>query len=137
MENHMIKWYDKYSENISLIDVQHKNLIEIINKAGMVEKSSNSPKDVLKILDEMTEYALKHFETEERYMKEYNFPGYQSHSNEHIDFINTVLDYKNRAIYGDFQIASETHEYLVQWYVNHIQVTDKECINFFKNNGHI
>ncbi len=131
----MIKWYDKYSENISLIDVQHKNLIEIINKAGMVEKSSNSPKDVLKILDEMTEFALKHFETEEHYMDKFHFSGYRSHKNLHIDFIKTIIDYKNRAVNGDFQIASKTLEYLVKWYVNHIQVTDKEYIDFFKKKG--
>ncbi len=49
----MIEWYDKYSVNISLIDEQHKKLFEIINKAGMVEISSNSPKKVLGILNEM------------------------------------------------------------------------------------
>ena len=131
----MIKWNDKYSVDIPLIDEQHKNLIEIINKASMVEKSSNSPKDVLKILDEMTEFALKHFETEEHYMEKFHFSGYHSHKNLHIDFINTIIDYKNRAVYGDFQIASKTLEYLVKWYVNHIQVTDKEYIDFFKKSG--
>ncbi len=135
MDNHMIEWNDKYSANISLIDEQHKKLFEIINKAIIVKKHRNVTKNVLGILDEMTEYALKHFETEERYMKDFNFPEYQAHRNEHIDFTNNSIDYKNRVIGGDFQILNEILEYLKQWLVNHIQVTDKKYIDCFKKNG--
>ncbi len=131
----MIEWDDKYCVGISILDEQHKKLIEIINKASMVEKSSNSPKDVLAILYQMTDYALEHFKTEEHYMEKFHFTGYQPHRNEHIDFINTVHDYKNRAVYGDGQIASETLKYLVEWYANHIQEIDIEYIDFFKKNG--
>ena len=83
----------------------------------------------------MAEYALKHFKTEEHYMKEFNFTGYKSHRNEHVYFTNTVNEHKNRAVDGGYQITSETLEYLVHWYFNHIQVIDKEYIDFFKKNG--
>lgn len=135
MDNHMIEWNDKYSVNISLIDEQHKKLFEIINKAIIVNKHGKVAKEVLGILDEMTEYALKHFEIEERYMKEFNFPEYQTHRKEHIDFTNNSIDYKNRVVGGDSQIINEILEYLNQWLVNHIQVTDKKYINCFKKNG--
>ena len=131
----MIEWDDKYSVDISLIDEQHKKLIEIINKASMVEISSNSQKDVLAILDQMTEYILKHFETEEHYMKEFDFPGFQPHRNEHIDFTNTTIDYKIRAVGGDYKIINEIIEYLMEWVVNHIQVIDRQYIGCFKKNG--
>lgn len=131
----MIKWNEKYSVNISLIDEQHKKLFELINKANIVEELNNNTKDVLEILDEMTEYALKHFETEEHYMKEFNFPDYQAHRNEHIKFTNTTIVYKNRVVGGDYQIINEILEYLKQWLVNHIQVTDKKYIDCFKSNG--
>jgi hemerythrin len=131
----MIKWNDKYSVNISLFDEQHKKLFELINKANIVEALNNNTKDVLAILDQMTEYALKHFETEEHYMKEFNFSGYQAHRNEHIDFTNTTIGYQNRVIGGDYQIINEILEYLMSWLVNHIQVTDKKYIDCFKKNG--
>ena len=131
----MIKWNDKYSVDISLIDEQHKKLFELINKASIVEKSSNNPKEVLEILDEMTEYALKHFRIEEHYMKEFNFSGYEAHRDEHIDFTSTAIDYKNRAICGDYKIINEILEYLTQWLVNHIRIADKEYQSCFKKNG--
>ena len=130
----MIEWNDKYSVNILLIDEQHKKLFEIINKAIIANKHSKVTKDILGILDEMTEYALEHFETEEHYMKEFKFPEYQTHRNEHIDFTSNSIDYKNRVIGGDFQIINEIFEYLKQWLVNHIQVTDKKYTDCFKKN---
>ena len=134
-DNHMIEWNDKYSVNISLIDEQHKKLFEILNKAIIAKKHSKVTKDILGILDEMTEYALEHFETEEHYMKEFSFPEYQAHRKEHIDFTNNTIDYKNRVVGGGFHIINEILEYLKQWLVNHIQVTDKKYIDCFMKNG--
>lgn len=131
----MIKWDNKYSVDISLIDEQHKKLCELINKADLVGNFSNNPRDVLAVLDQMTEYALKHFETEERYMKEFDFLGYEPHRNEHIDFTDTAIEYKNKVVGGDSQITNEILEYLKQWLFNHIQVTDKKYIDCFKQNG--
>ena len=135
MDNQMIEWNDKYSVNISLIDEQHKRLFVLINKAISAEQHCNNAKEVLGILDEMTEYAFKHLETEEHYMKEFNFSEYQAHRNEHIDFVNNTIDYKNRVVGGDFQIMNVILEYLKQWLVNHIQVTDRKYIDCFKKNG--
>jgi hemerythrin len=131
----MIKWSDKYSVGISIIDEEHKKLFELINKANLVAKFGNNSNDVLAILDQMTEYVLNHFETEEHYMKEFHFPGFQHHRSEHIDFTNTTMDYKNRAVGGDYQITNEILEYLMQWLSNHIQVTDTKYIGCFKENG--
>ena len=131
----MIEWDDKYSVNISLIDEQHKKLFELINKAGIEKKFGNNPKEILAILDQMTEYAYEHFETEENYMKEFNYPGYESHREEHINLANTTADYTNRVIGGEYQIIDEILEYLMQWVDNHIQVTDKKYIDCFKKNG--
>ena len=135
MDNNMIEWNDKYSVNISLIDEQHKKLFEIINKAIVAKKHCKATKDVLEILDEMTEYALKHFEIEERYMKEFSFPEYQNHRKEHIDFTNNTIDYKNRVVGGDLQIINEILEYLNQWLVNHIQASDRKYIDCFQKHG--
>ncbi len=135
MYNNMIEWDNKYSVSISLIDEQHKKLFTLLNKAIIAQKHSKCTNDVLMILDEMTEYALEHFVTEERYMKEFNFSEYQTHRNEHADFTKNTIDYKNRAVGGDSQVINVILEYLKQWLVNHIQSTDKRYIDCFKKNS--
>ncbi len=131
----MIELFDRFKVNVSLIDEQHKKLFELIDKTSTVENFSKNPKNALKILDHMTEYALEHFKTEEHYMEKFHFTGYQSHKNEHIDFVNAITDYKSKAVGDDGEIISEILDYLMEWLINHIQVTDKKYIDCFKKNG--
>ncbi|MBT6050668.1 MAG: hemerythrin family protein [Candidatus Scalindua sp.] len=131
----MIKWDDKYSVGISIIDKQHKRLVSIINDAIVVRQHSGDPKMVLEILDEMTKYAQDHFKTEESYMKEFHYPEYQLHQEEHINFSYKTISYRNKVISGDSQIANEILEYLTKWLFNHILVTDKKFVDCFKKNG--
>ena len=129
----MTIWDDEYRLKISLIDEQHKKLFELINKAMMVENFSLI--NALELLDQMKEYTREHFEIEEYFMKMCNYPELESHRNEHIDFANTIIDYKNRVVCGDYQIINEILEYIVEWVDNHIQVTDKKYIDCFKKYG--
>jgi len=131
----MIKWDDKYSVGISIIDDEHKEFIAMINKAVAIKENNSNPEEVREILYEMIKYALKHFATEETYMKKFNFPEFQLHRNEHLDFADKTFANLNKVIMGDFQIANEILEYLKQWLVNHIQETDRKYIECFSKNG--
>lgn len=131
----MIEWKDKYSVGISIIDEEHKKLIGIMNAAIMANQHSNNIDEITKLLKELTMYALKHFSTEESYMAEFNYPEFQNHKQEHHDFSNKAISYCNRVIEGDYQIANDIFEYLKQWLVNHIQITDKKYVDCFRNNG--
>jgi len=131
----MLEWEDKFSVGISIIDHQHKTLIGILNKAICAKGSNGSPEELWEILSEMTNYALTHFKTEETYMKEYDYPEYQDHKEEHRHFYTEIIAYHDKVIEGDSQIANEIIEYLKWWLVNHIQVTDRKYIECFKGNG--
>ena len=74
-----IKWDDKYSVGISMIDEEHKKLIGILNKVIYAKEHNGNPEELWEVLSEMTNYALTHFKTEEAYMKELNYPEYQDH----------------------------------------------------------
>ena len=130
----MIKWKDKYSVGISIIDEEHKKLTGILNKAIIANEHNDNAEETKDILNDMIEYARKHFSTEEAYMIKSNFPEYQSHKKEHLAFTNnTVLSYHS-LINGDYQIANEILEYLKNWLVDHIQVSDRKYVNCLKEN---
>ncbi len=131
----MIEWNDKYSVGISIIDEEHKEFIDIINKAIVTKENNDNPEEVREILYEMIKYALKHFATEETYMKKFNFPEYQLHRNEHLDFTDKTFANLNKVITSDYQVANEILEYLKWWLVNHIQGTDRKYIDCFNENG--
>ncbi len=131
----MIRWNDKYSMGIPIIDEQHKKLFSIVNKAIYAKEHSDDIDVLMDVLEEMTNYALEHFETEEAYMREFNYPEYKYHNEKHYDFITKATGYFNRVVSGDYHISNELLVYLMQWLTNHIQVTDRKYIACFKENG--
>ena len=131
----MIKWEDKYSVGISMIDEEHKKLIGILNKAIFAKEHNDNPGELMEVIIEMINFALAHFKTEEAYMKEFDYSGYQDHKEEHRGFHTEAIAYYDKLINGDYQIANEIIEYLKWWLVNHIQVTDKKYVVCFNENG--
>jgi hemerythrin len=131
----MIEWDDKYSVGISRIDDEHKQFIDIINEAIATKEHNDDPEELREVLYNITMYAIKHFSTEENYMIEFKYPEYQYHKEEHHDFSKKAIEYCERVAHGDSQFAGEILEYLKQWLVNHIQVTDRKYVDCFKKNG--
>ncbi len=131
----MIRWNKEYNINISIIDVDHKRFVDIVNKAIIAKQGGKSPEEIQEILNEMIQHAKTHFKTEETYMKEFNYPEYQCHIEEHRDFSLRTNAYLDRVINGDCNIANEILEYLKQWLINHIQGTDKKYLQCFIKNG--
>jgi len=131
----MVEWNGKYSVGITIIDEEHKKFIDIINKAIVAKKHDGNPEEVKVVLNEITNYALAHFTTEEAYMLKFNYPEYQYHEKEHHDFsIKTITDL-DKVLKGDYQIANEILECLKRWLIKHIQCTDRKYVDYFKVNG--
>jgi hemerythrin len=131
----MIEWDDKYCVGISIIDEEHKEFIDIINKAIVTKENNDNPEGVKEVLREITNYVLTYFKTEEAYMIEFNYPEYQDHKEEHHDFTIKIIAYLDKVIKGDYQIANDILEDLKSWLVNHIQGTDKKFVDCCKENG--
>ncbi len=121
----MVEWGDKFSVGISMIDEGHKKLIDILNKIIYAKEHSDNKEELEEVLEEMTKFALEHFETEEAYMKEFNYPDYKYHSKEHYHFFTRTMAYFERVVNGDYHISNELIEYLKQWIVHHIQGSDR------------
>ncbi len=100
----MIEWEDKFSVGISKIDEEHKKLIGILNKAVVANEHNGNTEELWEVLKEMTNYALTHFETEETYMKEFNYPEYQDHKEEHRGFSTEIIAYLDKVIKGDTKL---------------------------------
>ncbi len=127
-----IKWNNKYCVGISIIDEQHKKLFGFINKTIYAMEHSDSTEELKEELEEMFNFAQEHFETEENYMIEFDYPEYEDHYEEHYDFITKTIAYFSMVVKGDYHILNELIKYLKQWLVNHIQVCDRQYIEIFK-----
>ena len=132
-----IKWSDDLATGIVWVDNQHKQLISrIINfiKAMQEQKASGEITSTLTFMGEYIEY---HFQTEEKYMVENSYPGYEEHRDQHEILTNNVLVLKNaQSRYGISEKLEElVKEQLVNWYLDHIENWDKDFARFLKSKG--
>ena len=87
-----IEWTKEMATNVSLIDIQHKNIIAKINNFILAVNQGRGKKEIDSAMSILEEHADAHFETEEKYMIKYKYPHYKSHLAEHQKF-DSVIEY--------------------------------------------
>ncbi len=130
------QWEDYMEMGHAEIDKQHRTLIDEINKLcielGDKEPNAEKIKSHIKF---MLSYAKEHFATEEKLMKEIEYPGYLNHYNTHRWFEkqvkNLVDDYVK---FGPtHNMVVRIHHLLVDWLVSHICGTDGDLRTYYKS----
>ena len=130
-----VEWNADYSVGVSIVDNQHKELINFLNAA--VNHSSGNTIEERKYFDKMIHMVIQffenHFETEEALLSETKYGKFDEHKEEHkkcLEVIKkTVKEIEdNRRIINLFELTAELKEFLL----NHIIIYDKKAQDYFK-----
>ena len=128
-----IKWSDNLSVGISVLDEQHKQLIGMINLLVEFSNDSLVLENITKTLRKITQYAVTHFEDEERIMIDQSYPDYIRHSAQHTSFIMKTASVHSINIMSDDDTSIMIVEYLREWLTDHILEEDMNYKQFYKN----
>lgn len=128
----LFAWRARYEIDIPEIDMQHRQLVGMINELFDAMKEDHGQQALHRILDRLLEYVPVHFETEERYMKNHNYPGLEDHLLEHMKLRSEVLELQDRRRNGERIATPELFEFLCDWLKEHISVRDKAFGEFLK-----
>ncbi|MGE5302356.1 MAG: bacteriohemerythrin [Alphaproteobacteria bacterium] len=131
----IIEWDESLSVGIKKIDMQHQELVKIINCLVENETASGDSEPIAQVLDRMTQYAVYHFETEEALMLQYNYPDYESHRDDHTQFKMKTAKFCLDALQGKETLPDELLSYLRDWLTNHILKTDMKYKPYFLERG--
>ena len=127
MDEDAVFWDDAYSVGFEKIDNQHKELVRMTNALfeGCKQGSTSADVAFMRTIRGAVEYAQTHFYTEEKYMKQVDYPDLADHKKEHDSFVNTVL-----GAVKDFEAGNSEPlalaRFLKKWLLNHIAVSDKK-----------
>src|SRR5690625_241944 len=90
-------WKERYRIGVELIDEQHKELFHRLSKfIGIVQNDEEWEQkldEIKKTFKFMQEYVVYHFDDEERYQEEINYPDIEVHKRVHAEFKEEINEY--------------------------------------------
>lgn len=130
-----ISWNEKYSVDIKTIDDQHLVLLQIINDLHEAMKAGKSKEILGSTLDGLVKYTNTHFSNEEKLMMSAAYPQLPSHKIEHSRFVSKLNEFQKNFDNGSTLLSIDLLNFLRDWLLNHITVTDKQYSPLMKQKG--
>jgi len=131
-------WDDSFSVDIESLDKQHKNIVRGINTLSESIKNGVKTKIFLfKLFKALKAYADLHFGFEEKLLEENKYSELYEHLLEYKEFVrklNTLqhaFDSKEDAV----MIELEMMDFLKDWLIGHIMMTDRKYTKFLQQKG--
>lgn len=125
-----IQWSKDLDIGISVIDNQHKRIVDYINELDEVNKTGNMA-DINRVLDQLVDYTVTHFAFEEDLQENAGYPFIKAHRRVHEVFTKRVVDFQARARAGE-NVAPELLSMLKVWLINHIKGDDVDYVEVVK-----
>ncbi|OVE78367.1 hypothetical protein BVX99_00125 [bacterium F16] len=121
------EWSAKFELGNSVIDGQHKMLINMVNELFNGPDLDRSRQLVLKLF----KYTREHFKDEESHMQESDYPKLESHRNLHDDLITHLTELTRNGFHQRHEIM-DLCILLNSWIVEHITIHDKAYADYHK-----
>jgi hemerythrin len=128
-------WDESLAIGHKKIDEQHKRLITLIADLHSAMSLGVTHSDYKPIRMRLYEYSVFHFTEEEKLMEHANYKFRAEHEREHSKFINELDLLAEKSMAQSADIGTETFSLLVNWFLNHISVTDKKLVECLRNNN--
>ncbi len=123
-----ITWTAELETGLRQIDLQHQELVDLINQATAAHADGRDQEMRDTIMPKLSAYVIFHFGTEEALLSAAGvlMSHAAMHRQAHREFSARIQVLKQASLDGDPHALPELVNYLQQWLLDHIQVTDKE-----------
>lgn len=129
-----MKWKERYSVGIPVLDAQHKQLFRMSDQLDGDLKQGLRSEEIEETLVHMGEYATRHFQMEEKYMTEVEYPGLEQQQKIHGKFTETF-----HGMYEDFKenglsqgVVEGLRRDLTNWIRDHVVGIDQQFGEYYK-----
>jgi len=129
-----MKWSNDFRIGIPAIDAQHKRLFELIQDLTDALHSGLRGSDVARTLESLDQYKTRHFQLEEKYMRESGYPGLAEQQEAHgyfgLRFGQLRESLEDRGV--TLEIMNFIQAELSRWITEHVTGLDKEFGKFYQ-----
>jgi hemerythrin len=131
----LLPWSEKYHVGIAFADVQHKQLVEIINRLHRALVDGKGRTVIGKTLDELIHYTRAHFAAEEQVLQSCGYPDFRAHHSEHECLAYAVIEFYQRLMSNEIRLTAHSADFLKEWMGQEILEVDMKFAAFLKRKG--
>jgi hemerythrin len=119
-----LEWKEDYSVGIESMDVEHREMIELINRVYDELEGRRDAAAIEGFLGEVHSAISSHFALEERIMREASYEEYDAHKNDHEELLDKILDMMDASFENSETGLVQLEENLSSWFGNHFSTFD-------------
>jgi len=129
-------WSKSYETGNAEVDNQHKEIFRLVQQVLETDAFPSTRDKIETAMGFLSDYAVRHFASEEALMRECDYPDYDKHKALHDGFVKDVIALIGLfAREGDTTSISETiNNFIISWLKEHIMQCDKAMAEFYKAN---
>ena len=131
----LLRWSESLSVGIGSIDSQHKTLIDLINELHKHMHSGSAKKAVGQALGKLIDYTATHFQYEEKLFAKHDYEKQNEHKEIHRKLVAQVVGFQEKFKKGEEDVSLDLMEFLKDWLIDHIKVTDKKYSPLLRSKG--
>ncbi len=119
MSNAEWGWSDRLRLNYAPMDATHEEFVALC--AALADPDLTT---FVRRLDALISHSIDHFEQENNWMRQYEFPPAQCHLQEHEAVLDIMREVRRRFTLGETDLAKSLAEELPHWFENHVDTMD-------------
>jgi hemerythrin len=132
-----LRWRDDWLLGLHELDEQHIALAAQINLIhdAMTREGTRQKCDskACRHLLDLAEMTRKHFQNEERVMRDLDFPGLAEHHREHVMLLAELQDLIREIEDGERLFGLNTLKSLKLWQIDHVISSDRDFMQFYRD----
>lgn len=117
--NASISWNDGYLLGFNPMDQVHQEFVEFV---AALQQAADS--DLDRVLGVLLQHCQAHFEQEDRWMLESDFPASECHINEHAAVLKSIHEVKQQLVIGNVAVCRQLGNELAAWFPGHADYLD-------------
>jgi hemerythrin len=118
-------WSEKLCSNYAPMDETHQEFVMLC-----AALSENKPATYLDRLDALIAHSIIHFEQENQWMEENNFPPAGCHRREHEAVLEVMTEVRRRVELGEVDLGQRLAEEIPLWFEHHVDTMDNMLAQF-------
>jgi len=126
--NLLVIWKPEYELGIPIVDEHHRGILSAINSLFYGIQNKHGDDMLRPVIGMVKEYTRIHFNTEEMFLEQCNFPELEHHMVLHRELIQKLEKFDQKSSWE--RDPYEFLAFLKEWWIDHICKKDKEFHKF-------